>query len=269
VHDRPWIVIPCYNEAARFDCGAFEAAMAAWNSPTFVFVDDGSTDGTRALLEAMQERVGDCCRLLVLPENGGKAEAVRQGLNAALAGGATRLGYWDADLATPLEAIDEFGRELDERPEADVVMGSRVKMLGRDIRRSAFRHYVGRVYATLASMVLRIAVYDTQCGAKLFRRSSGLERALSAPFGSRWAFDVELIQRLQHQWQESGAHRIVELPLRRWYDVGESKVSLLSGAQACLFLLVMLVRKGPAFERGQAPAVSEDRPTYLRRRASL
>jgi dolichyl-phosphate beta-glucosyltransferase len=190
VHERPWIVIPCYNEAARLDRAAFEAAMAAWDSPVFVFVDDGSTDSTLLVLQALQHQSPGRCHVLALPENRGKAEAVRHGLNAALAGGATRVGYWDADLATPLTTIEEFARELDDRPHIQVVMGSRVRMLGRDIQRSTFRHCVGRVYATLASLVLRLPVYDTQCGAKLFRRSSALEHALTDPFRSRWAFDV-------------------------------------------------------------------------------
>jgi dolichyl-phosphate beta-glucosyltransferase len=261
VHDRPWIVIPCYNEAARLDREAFEAAMAAWDSPVFVFVDDGSTDSTRLVLEAMRERMDGRCRVLALPRNRGKAEAVRHGLNAALAEGATRVGYWDADLATPLETIEDFDRELDDRPVIEVVMGSRVKMLGREIRRSAFRHYVGRVYATVASLVLRMPVYDTQCGAKLFRRSHALERALAAPFRSRWAFDVELLQRLQAQWRYAGAQRIVEVPLREWRDVGESKVSLLSGARAYLFLLEMLLRPAPAFHAGPAPGQPREGPT--------
>jgi dolichyl-phosphate beta-glucosyltransferase len=247
VHDRPWIVIPCYNEAARLDREAFEAAMTAWDSPIFVFVDDGSTDSTRLVLEAMRQRMEGRCRVLALPRNRGKAEAVRHGLKIALAEGATRVGYWDADLATPLGTIEEFGRELDEHPEIDVVIGSRVKMLGRKIRRSAFRHYIGRVYATVASLVLRMPVYDTQCGAKLFRRSHALERALAAPFRSRWAFDVELLQRLQVQWRHTGAQRIVEIPLREWRDVGESKVSLVSGARAYLFLVELLLRPAPSF----------------------
>ena len=48
----------------------------------------------------------------------------------------------------------------------------------------------------MASLILHARVYDTQCGAKLFRRSAALEAALADPFLSRWSFDVELLGRM-------------------------------------------------------------------------
>lgn len=243
MRDSTWIVVPCYNEETRLDTVAFESAVSRAGSPVFLFVDDGSTDRTLAVLESMAARVGQRCRVLSLPENRGKAEAVRLGLSAALAEGAERVGYWDADLATPLDVIDDFGRELDDRPEIEVVIGSRVRLLGRDIHRSAFRHYVGRVYAMMASLTLGLAIYDTQCGAKLFRRTHALERSLREPFRSPWAFDVELLQRLQAGWRQPGDQQILEVPLLRWHDVGESKVSLRAGARAYLFLLGLALRR--------------------------
>ena len=78
----------------------------------------------------------------------------------------------------------------------DVILASRVSLLGRRIVRSTRRHYLGRIFATLASRILRVAVYDTQCGAKLFRCAPALAAALRDPFLSRWVFDVELLGRL-------------------------------------------------------------------------
>jgi hypothetical protein len=120
-----------------------------------------------------------------------------------------------------------------------VVLGSRVALLGADIHRTASRHYLGRVFASVASLVLDARVYDTQCGAKLFRRSPALEAALAVPFLSRWAFDVELLGRLL-----AGApgvpgvatSEVVEVPLRTWRDVPGSKLapSAMVGALADL-----------------------------------
>lgn len=258
--DRPWIIVPCFNEAARLDSAAFAKAMARPDSPVFIFVDDGSTDGTLRVLEVLREAAEDRCHVLSLPKNRGKAEAVRCGLNSALAADASRVGYWDADLATPLSTIREFDAALDGRVGAEVIMGSRVRMLGRTIERSAFRHYVGRVYATLASITLRLGVYDTQCGAKLFRRTPALERALSTPFRSRWAFDVELLRRLQIEWGARGGSRIVEVPLQEWRDVGKSKVSLRAGAAAYLFLFRLMLRPGGPAAAEPAPPEEEVGP---------
>jgi hypothetical protein len=102
-------------------------------------------------------------------------------------------------------------------------------MLGYQIDRSAVRHYLGRVFATAASLILRARVYDTQCGAKLFRAGPALSEALSAPFLSRWAFDVELLGRLLIGTAAVAPlpiAAIVEVPLAIWRDVAGSKLGL-------------------------------------------
>jgi dolichyl-phosphate beta-glucosyltransferase len=102
-------------------------------------------------------------------------------------------------------------------------MGSRVALLGRDIRRSTLRHFMGRVFATAASVVLRLPVYDTQCGAKLFRNSPNLVALLESPFRSRWVFDVEILARIVAASRSPGsppAHQLIyEYPLDEWQDV--------------------------------------------------
>jgi hypothetical protein len=146
----------------------------------------------------------------------------------ATRGEAPFAGYWDADLATPLEAALEFLALLRERPELQLVMGARVQLLGRVIVRNPARHYVGRVFATLASQTLRLPVYDTQCGAKLFRVSALCRRLFETPFVTRWIFDVELLARLLRDAAGAGhpdpSALVVEFPLQRWVDVRGSKI---------------------------------------------
>jgi hypothetical protein len=83
------------------------------------------------------------------------------------------------------------------------------------------------VFATGASLTLGIPVYDTQCGAKVFRSGPTLDRVLAAPFRSRWIFDVEMMARLVVECggdPDAAAQRVYELPLWEWEDVDGSKV---------------------------------------------
>jgi dolichyl-phosphate beta-glucosyltransferase len=220
------IVVPCYNEAARLDRSAILAHAASEPSIRFVFVNDGSTDNTLAVLRDLAAAIGPSARVVDLATNRGKAEAVRAGMLEAFTLQCPYVGFWDADLATPLEAIGVFTALLNGRPDIDVVMGARVRLLGRSIERQALRHYVGRVFATVASLALALPVYDTQCGAKLFRATPAIQALFAQPFLSPWVFDVELLARLLASKGAEGSRSdvIYELPLLRWTDVPGSKV---------------------------------------------
>ena len=222
------LVVPCYNEAERFPIDSFAAFLEAHPRFGLVLVNDGSRDATLAMLTGFAARYPSRASVLDLQPNGGKAEAVRRGLLAAIERGPALVGFWDGDLATPLDAVDLFERLLSGRPDIQWVIGARVKLLGRHVDRHALRHYLGRVFATAASVTLGIPIYDTQCGAKLFRVSEPLKDSLRLPFGSRWVFDVELIGRFMSRLAATGtqdpANRIYEYPLPRWVDVQGSKV---------------------------------------------
>lgn len=229
------VVIPCFDEAERLDVAGFLAFVRGWPQGRLLFVDDGSRDGTRVVLEQMVAQEPRGCALLPLPHNHGKAEAVRQGMLSAFSLQPDMVGYWDADLATPLEVIPRFERVLAERPACDLVMGSRVRLLGRSIARHPTRHYLGRVFATAASLLVAIPVYDTQCGAKLLRASPATRELFREPFRSRWIFDVELLLRLSTAARRAGVdpeEKSYELPLETWRDVGGSKLRATDLARA-------------------------------------
>jgi len=218
---RTCIVVPAYNEEKRLDVLALQAFVEQQPEIDFLFVDDGSTDETFQLLSSLASRF-ERVSVLRMEKNGGKAEAVRNGLLKALDLGYTFVGYWDADWATPLEEIVKFVALLQQRSDVDLVLGSRVALLGRSIDRKWYRHYLGRISATIASITLGLPVYDTQCGAKLMRSSPQLSAMLVQPFKTGWVFDVELIARYKRDFPSKLG--IYELPVERWMDVGESKV---------------------------------------------
>jgi dolichyl-phosphate beta-glucosyltransferase len=222
------VVIPCYNEEHRLGSEEFLRYLPSHADLTFVFVNDGSRDGTLKRLHELQAAAGRGVEVLHLEVNGGKGEAVRRGmLHAMDRTGAAEVGFWDADLATPLEAIADLRGILEARPDIEMVFGSRVKLLGRRVERRVVRHYLGRVFATVVSNLLRMPIYDTQCGAKLFRSGDALRRALAEPFTCRWVFDVEMLARFIRdaggdvQKVQGG---IYEYPLHVWKDIAGSKV---------------------------------------------
>ena len=84
------VVIPCFDEAERLDADAF--AALATHVDRLIFVDDGSTDGTAAVLRGLVDSHPHRVELVSLPHNVGKAEAVRIGLLTAIDGGSTLVG---------------------------------------------------------------------------------------------------------------------------------------------------------------------------------
>jgi dolichyl-phosphate beta-glucosyltransferase len=222
------VAIPCYNEERRLAPEAFLEAIRADPDLAFVFVDDGSTDGTLGLLRDLVGQVPDRMEVLELERNSGKAEAVRQGISRGFSRGPRLVGYWDADRATPLSYIRRFAERFDD-PKVEMVLGSRVRLLGRRVQRSMTRHYVGRGFATIAGLALKLPVYDTQCGAKLFRADAIFRDLFARPFELDWCFDVEIFARLL-EFEQAGRLEIekqcVEYPLEEWADAAGSKLTV-------------------------------------------
>ncbi len=223
------LVIPCYNEADRLDVDAYRTYAARTPGLRFLFVDDGSTDGTAEVLEALCGN-GPAFDAMGLAHNQGKAEAVRRGILKALESEPAFVGFWDADLSTPLAELDGFLEVFERHPAIEMVFGARVNLLGRTIRRNLTRHYIGRIFATMAATALKLPIYDTQCGAKVFRVDDALAELFREPFLSRWIFDVEIIaRRLTGRRRSDGPpvrDVIYELPLTAWHDVQGSKIRL-------------------------------------------
>ncbi|MEX0700954.1 MAG: glycosyltransferase [Planctomycetales bacterium] len=193
---RTVIVVPCYNEAERLDFAQYLQAVACDPRTDFLFVNDGSRDDTLERLQSLAAERPGRIAWCDLPENCGKAEAVRRGVCAALRSRPEYVGFWDADLATPLDEVPRFRAVLDRRPELQMVIGTRARLLGRRIVRKRSRSLLGRLFAQVASRAIGLPLFDTQCGAKLFRANDETERLFAEPFLSRWIFDVELFARL-------------------------------------------------------------------------
>lgn len=215
------IVIPCFNESSRLSLETFDIFLQKEKAIDFLFVNDGSTDDTLILLKKYQSTHPERVFLLDMPQNSGKAEAVRCGiLEACNKSDYEYVGFWDADLATPLSEITNFLKQMDNKV---IAMGSRIKRLGAIVERKESRHFLGRIFATFASLILKIPVYDTQCGAKLFR--SDLSVLFEEKFITKWMFDVELLARYRNKFgRKSTLSNIIEVPVNSWIEMGGSKL---------------------------------------------
>ncbi len=225
---RAVIVVPCYNEEHRLDVDCYERFVRESDDIEILFVNDGSRDNTLAVLERLAGRQPRRVGVLNLERNGGKAEAVRLGLLAAIARRPRYVGFWDADLATPLDDIPRFCEVFERRPETRLVIGSRLPLLGHAIERRRARALAGRLFSLAASAALGVRIRDTQCGAKLLRATPCLADLFADPFVSRWIFDVEILARLTRYRRDNRGGRldrlVYEYALDRWRDVQGSKV---------------------------------------------
>jgi len=219
------IVIPCFNEEHRLRGAEILQFLHAQPQTTICFVDDGSSDRTVDVLDRLEKSAPRSVVVLRLPVNQGKAEAVRQGmLHAAGSGRFALVGFWDADMSTPLREMTGMLRILDGDPACRLVMGSRIRRLGSQIHRSALRHYLGRMFSTFASMLLKLPVYDSQCGAKVVRTDL-VDTLFRERFLTRWIFDVEILARLRNALgRERTLEAVTEMPLTEWNEVGGSKI---------------------------------------------
>ncbi len=234
------IIIPCYNEADRLDANKFVDYLLQNKHVHFYFIDDGSTDNTIIILNEIMSKINSHVTLLKNEFNKGKAESVRLGVIESFSMNPDFIGYLDADLATPIEEIDHLLNIIKEDTKKEVVFASRIQLIGNEIKRNYFRHFIGRVFATCVSILLKIRIYDTQCGAKVFSKKI-CEEIFLEKFISQWLFDVELFARLIKIY---GIDKTIEIsfeqPVRKWMDIEKSKIKPIYFLKAPFELLKIL-----------------------------
>ena len=219
------IVIPAFRESTRIGNYVSEltAAIATRALPfNILVVDDGSglaeLKKTEAVLAPFLKNYPTIVHLLALPENQGKGGAIKAGWDD-LRFPAEYLAFVDADGSVPAAETIRFLEQVPGSGEKTCLFGSRIKMLGRTIHRSLFRHLIGRVFATLVSVSLDLPIYDSQCGCKVIP-AHAYQRIRSVLQENGFAFDVELTAALM-----AAGCVVREVPVD-WSDVPGSKLAL-------------------------------------------
>jgi glycosyltransferase involved in cell wall biosynthesis len=201
------VVIPCYNESARFRAEHFDEFAKSGSELVMWFVNDGSEDGTGSLLHdyAMTRPF---VRVITLEENQGKANALRVGMVAALGSDPTPawVGYMDADGSYSFRdfcrftglAQDASMRRSTPTDRMEVLCPSRRAIRGRDGKRGVARLVLGNSVSWFLRFGQRDEIpADIQAGIKLLESHPRLARALAQPFRTRWFFEWELLLRIR------------------------------------------------------------------------
>jgi dolichyl-phosphate beta-glucosyltransferase len=222
------IVIPLYNEAARFNTQALLQFANVAHDFLFVLANDGSKDNTLQILETCAtEAINKNIVVFNSATNVGKGNIIQQAMQWVFKNYTPSwVGYWDADFSTPLQGLHWFTKAIEENKNATIIMGSRFRRLGAIIHRKTSRQFLGRILATFISKKLQLPVYDTQCGAKFIELKTA-QIVFEQPFKTKWLFDVEILQRyIKHHSVEIAASTIIELPLLEWKHQNDSKIFL-------------------------------------------
>lgn len=196
------LVVPCYNESALVLASVERlAAFMEARLPTheIIWVDDGSQDGTSALIrQQIAHRPGH--RLITLPANRGKGGALMAGLAEA---NGELIGFCDADLAIELPVLPLLIAALE--PGADAAIASKWHPQAH-IAYPAWRRLLSRMNARVGAAILRLPFHDTQCGMKLFRAATCRQHLLACR-QTGWLWDAEALARLHR-----AGRKIVEVP---------------------------------------------------------
>lgn len=220
------IVIPCYNEEERLSSAVFQKFATENLGYHLCFVNDGSTDNTLEVLNELRKGNEDTISVYDCEKNGGKAEAVRQGiLHLSKDPQFDYLGYLDADLSTDFRDFDELVKTL-ENSEFKIVSGSRISRMGADITKESARKIISKTINIIIQTILGMPFKDTQCGAKIMK-SDMVAPIFEKKFITRWLFDVEIFMRMKKFYGKDQAKKLIcEQPLKRWIHADGSKLSM-------------------------------------------
>ncbi|MBT8282881.1 MAG: response regulator [Muriicola sp.] len=220
------IVIPCYNEEERLSSAVFQKFASENLGYHLCFVNDGSTDNTLEVLNELRKGNEDTISVYNCERNGGKAEAVRQGiLHLSKDPQYDYLGYLDADLSTDFRDFDELVKTL-ENSEFKIVSGSRISRMGADITKESARKIISKTINLIIQTILGMPFKDTQCGAKIMK-SDMVAPIFEKKFITRWLFDVEIFMRMKKFYGKDRAKKLIcEQPLKRWIHADGSKLSM-------------------------------------------
>ena len=220
------VVIPCYNEEKRLLNKEFTDFILKNSGYHLCFVNDGSTDKTLEVLNNLKQGREDFITVHNCKKNGGKAEAVRQGmLLMSQKDDLDYIGFLDADLSTDLKDFDDLVSTI-ENSNYKIVSGSRISRMGAYITKESARKIISLTINFIIRKILSMDFKDTQCGAKIFHKDV-IAISFGKKFVTQWIFDVEIFRRITlHFGLKKAKEMVCEQPLKKWVHADGSKLSM-------------------------------------------
>ncbi len=214
------IVMPCYKEENRLPAYLKELKETLKEIPVeLIIVDDGSPiESFNRLRDKISGELSGSIFLHRYERNQGKGFAISHGIHQA---NGEIVGFLDSDGAIPAYEVKNLLNIYSDNNSFDMLLASRIKMLGKNVDRSFMRHLSGRVFVTFISTLFNIPVYDSQCGFKLFKKNS-YESLKNKITDTRWVWDTQLLILFF-----LNKKKIHEVPID-WSGVADSKVYMLS-----------------------------------------
>ena len=217
------IIVPCYNEENNFHIEEYEKIISEYSDVLICFVDDGSTDQTKNIINKFLINKSEKIILLSHDGNKGKAEAVRTGITYCNTEyNHQYIAFLDADLST---SIDEcLGLREYLQHEVEFCFSSRIHYFNSKIQIKKHRYFIGRILRPIISKVLNVNIYDTQCGCKLFTKELSI-KLFKDQFISKWLFDIELFARaIKIYGKYNIVNKMCEVPVKEWIDSNNTNV---------------------------------------------
>ncbi len=211
------IVIPSYRESNRLPNYLETLAKIVPKEMRFIIVDDGSP---KEEYEELKKRIGHLLHsqfeLRRYATNLGKGAAIEYGFEGVES---DWLGFLDADGTISAKDVSYLWNFVLENQNYDLILATRIRMLGKTIVRSLNRHLLSRLFITYFNFLFNIPIYDSQCGFKIFKKK--LYDTIKNKIGNkRWLWDTELVI---HSYKNE--FRCIEIPID-WHEVQGSKINL-------------------------------------------
>ncbi len=213
------VVIPAYNEEMNISdtLGDIKGYLDGKDfTYEVIVIDDGSGDDTVMKARRFRDKL-DNLNVIESRPNRGKGYVLKKAIMEARG---DYILFMDADNSTSIREMDSF-LPLFEKG-FDIYIASR-RIPGARVSMPASREVMGKVYITLARMLLGVKVSDVNCGFKVFRREAARE-VFSRQTMDDWSFDAEVLHIAGKR-----KYSIREVPVR-WVYKDTSKVRPLADA---------------------------------------